>query len=95
MLTMYAIGNVDDGPEEEDLVANEALAKYAVIAKINEEKMLDTELKFNVATAVWHPRATHSGAWIGCQFVEGDDYWYYHEVKVFETEDEITEAFGL
>lgn len=96
MLTMYAVGNVDDGTEEEDLVANEDLAKAFVILRSNEYLEPD-DVPFTAENAVWmpHPPSLHGDAWVGCLFLDTDYQWYYRPVEVFETMDEVKEAFHL
>lgn len=92
MITIYAVGNIDNGVAEEDFVASKELASFAVVAKINE----DSYERIEEASAHWrtHPGARRS--WEGeKRFVQGDDYWYYREVKVLESETEIAEEFQL
>lgn len=96
MLTMYAVGNVDDGTEEEDLVANEDLAKEFVILRANED-LDDDDVPFVEENAVWmpYPENVHGVQFATCQFLDTDYHWYYRPVEVFESLAEIKEAFHL
>jgi len=96
VITLWYVTNLDD-PTEGTLVANEKLAREAIIserkleAKMNEEPFdeitTDSPLWVKYTTPDKHIPSLLEGCWI----LSDEAFWYYYEVKVAETLDEYAE----
>jgi hypothetical protein len=97
MITLYYVTNLDD-PTEGTLVANEILARDAIISEIRLEAVMngdDTIEEIKNDSSRWikyeSPDEHVISRLEGCWVLKDEEFWYYYEVKVAESLDEYAE----
>src|SRR4051812_3901837 len=96
MITLYYVTNLDD-PTRGTLVANEILARDAIISEIRLEAESNEE-EFDIIGCdsprwmKYHtPDKSVTSRLEGCWVLKDEEFWYYYEVKMAESLDEYAE----